>query len=359
MLLSYNWLNSYFDGKLPPARGVVEKLVTHAFEIEGIEKKGDDYIIDIDVLPNRGSDSLSHNGIAKELGVILDIEPLIPDAAVMPVENSEELSVKVEVPEGYVKRINKMIIKGVTVSESPDWLRNKLEALGQQPINNIVDVTNYVMFETGQPIHAFDYDKLQGKKEMILRMARDGEKLTLLDNTELVLDSDSMVWADSKVALDLAGIKGGADSGVDENTKNIVLSVCIYDAVQIRKTRQRTKVMSDASKRFEQDITTERTLSAIGRTAEFIADIAGGESQGVIDMYLHKEERKSASADLESVNSILGTSLSESQVESILDRFKHAGFEWSKKGSTYTMLAPFDRRDINLKHDVIEEVGRK
>lgn len=359
MLVSYNWLQEYFDGNLPTAKVVADKLVTHAYEIERVTQQDDDFVIDIDVLPNRGADSLSHNGIARELGVIFDLKPNIPQHLIQTVAGLEDLSIKLNVDNNLVPRINKMIVKGVKINPSPTWLQKRLEVLGQKPIHNVVDVTNLIMLETGQPIHAFDFDNLAGEtKEMTLRFARDGEGLDLLTYGPRQLTNQSLVWADGDIALDLAGIKGGANSGVSVTTTNIILSACAFDAVQIRSTRQREKVYSDAAKRFEQNITAENTLLAISRAAELIQDIAGGKYSEVIDIYPVKAERTQASVDLPYLNAILGTDMSAEEVESILNRYKHASFEWSKADGVYTMIAPFERKDINLTHDVIEEIGR-
>ena len=362
MLVSYNWLNSYFDNTLPSAKEVADAIALHAFEVEEVCGVGDDTVIDIDVLPNRGPDALSHRGVAREIGVILDLEPDIPE--IITTERTEgadtrdHLTVSVKDPE-LVSRVSKRFVDNIAVQESPAWLQKRLEVLGQQPINNVVDVTNYVMFETGQPIHAFDYDKLGGeKKQMVLRRAKEGEAVVLLDEKERMLDLDTLVWADEAKALDVAGIKGGANSGVDENTKRIVLSACNFDPVHIRKTRQRLKIVTDASKRFEQGVTPERTMIGIELASKLLRDVCGANVGEAIDIYEKPVTQETATVTTRDINRLLGTELTDAEVEKILTRFEHAGFSWEKKGETYHLLVPLERPDVRTVHEVVEEIGR-
>jgi phenylalanyl-tRNA synthetase beta chain len=361
MIVSYNLLNSYFKNSLPSVDELVEALIPHSFEIEGVEKVDNDFVIDIDVLSNRGHDCLSHFGIAKEIAVVLDKEVHIPESKIdsMDINTSEYLDVKVETD--LLPRINKRLIVDLKVGPSPDWLVDYLKVLGQKSINNVVDITNYVMFETGQPIHAFDYDKISGdenKKTMIIRMAKDGEELSLLDRKELNLDSDSLVWADSEKPLDLAGIKGGASTGVTEETKRIVLSACNFDPVHIRKTRQRHKVITDASRRFEHEPSPELTMIGVERASVLLSEIAGGKLGSVIDIYPIPVQRSVTEITVDDVNSLVGINISDGEIEEILNRFTKSGVEWKKDEDTYLITWPYDRLDVNDLHETVEEIAR-
>ena len=198
MKISYEWLKLYLKG-LPKPEKVAENLEMHVFEVEEIEKKGKDYIFDISVLPNRAHDCLSHIGVAKEIGAILNLAVKSPFS--IPVIKGKDskrlisrpLEIKVDEPE-LCKRYIGRIIEGVKVGPSPKWLKEKLEAIGQKSINNIVDATNFVMFETGQPLHAFDAEKVEGG--IIVRKAKKSEKITTLDNQEIALDESVLIIAD-------------------------------------------------------------------------------------------------------------------------------------------------------------------
>ncbi|HEY4515013.1 MAG TPA: phenylalanine--tRNA ligase subunit beta [Candidatus Paceibacterota bacterium] len=361
MKISYNWLNSFFDNALPKPEILAGEIIAHAFEVEGIEIVDGDKIIDIDVLANRGHDALSHAGIAREVGVILDMEPKIPKPKPQlstGLNTSDHLVVRVETD--LAPRVTKRLVTDIKVGESPKWLKDKLAVFGQRSINNVVDVTNYVLLEMGQPVHAFDYDKLAGtgKKKMTLRLAKSGEKLTLLDGKELTLDDKTLVWADDEKPLDLAGIKGGADSGVDEKTTRIVLSVCNFDPVYIRKARQRHKIITDASRSFEHALSPELAMLGNDRAVELIHELAGGSLAEAIDHYPQPQVLAQARFKTSDVNRLIGTKLSDQDIEALLDRFKHARFNWQKVGDEYVVDVPPERLDVRSLHEIVEEVAR-
>lgn len=362
MKVSYHWLNSYFDNSLPQPGELVEKIIEHSFEVEGLESVGDDYAIEIDVLPNRAHDALSHFGIAKDLAVIYDKEPKFPNNVLNhdgDFKTEDQVDVRVA-DSRLTPRVTTRVVTDIKIGKSPAWLVERLATLGQKSINNIVDITNYVMFETGQPVHAFDYHKLagSGKKKFELRFAKDGEPLKLLDGQELKLDKETLVWADDEKALDIAGIKGGANSGVDENTTRIILSICNFEAVNIRKTRQRHKIITDASKRFEHNLSPELAGFGMQRTSDLIKGIIGGKFGTVSDIYPSPHKDAHAEFKTLELNKILGVNLQDSEVEEILGRLKHAGFKYEKNGETYKVLVPPERLDVRELHEIIEEVGR-
>lgn len=346
MKVSYTWLEKYFDEQLPPVEDLVDLLTFHAFEIE--EVNGD--IIDIDILPNRSSDCLSHRGIAKEIGTLLgkDIkDPYKEDLVVFPKSNL----IKVEIEDkNLCPRYYAGVIQGIEIGPSPEWLVGALESLGQKSINNIVDATNYVMFNLGQPLHVFDLDKLDGK--ILVRSARKDEKITTLGGDKHTLDESNLLITDGVNPIGIAGVKGGEKAETDQITKNILIEAAYFDYVSIRKTAQKLKLLTDASIRFQNQPSRELVGYAMRDVITLILEIAGGELEGVVDEYLIKKEINPVSVSVEDINSLLGTLISDKEVGDIFDRL---GFEYT---GNFVVTPPFERTDINIKEDLIEEVGR-
>ncbi|MFC1801988.1 phenylalanine--tRNA ligase subunit beta, partial [Patescibacteria group bacterium] len=354
MKFSHNWLQEYFEEKLPSPEEVASLLGKHSFEIEGIE--GD--ILDIDVLPNRAHDCFSYLGIAKELATLLNVEvkKTVADFKVGNFKNSEHITLSVE-DSLLVPRAMKRVALGVKVGTSPDWLVKRLNSIGQKSINNIVDITNFVMWETGQPVHAFDMDKLDGdKKIIVIKKAKDGEVITALDGKEYKLDDQVLVINDSSKSLDIAGIKGGNISGIDENTKKVVLSVCNFNYVNIRKTSKRLNLRTDASARFENGITPEKTQEAMNRLSQLVSDIAGGEvAEDILDEYPKNAEEKQIKVSVDQVVRLLGIDIIENDITDIFKRMK---FSFENEDGDFTVIIPHERLDLNIKEDLIEEIGR-
>jgi len=324
MKFSHKWLQEYFEDDLPKIKDLAEILTAHAFEIDGIE--GD--LIDIDVLPNRSHDCFCYQGIAKEISVLTGLK-LKEQNQKFEVEDglksADHLSLKVE-NSNLVPRATKRLVQNVKVKSSPIWLKEKLESIGQKSINNIVDITNFVMWETGQPVHAFDFDKIakneKGVKEFNIRTAKNGEKVTTLDGQEFELDESMVVIADVEKALDIAGTKGGIVSGIDENTKNVVLSVCNFNQVNIRKTSKKLGLRTDASVRFENGISPEKVLEAMGRLSQLVSEVAEGKvSEDILDEYPRKANLYKVGVSTSEVNRLLGLNLSDGEIETIFKRF--------------------------------------
>jgi len=342
MQFSYKWLQEYFEdpnpedgqGSLPEIKDLVETLTFHAFEIEGAE----DDSIDIDVLPNRSHDCFCYEGIAKEISVLTGLKLKEKDyqyGTEKGLLSSDSISLVVE-DSVLIPRATKRLVKDVEVGPSPDWLKEKLESIGQKSINNIVDITNYVMWETGQPVHAFDFDKIAGDdiKEFNIRTAQSGEKITTLDGGEFVLDETMVVISDKEKALDIAGTKGGIVSGIDENTKNVVLSVCNFNQVNIRKTSKKLGLRTDASVRFENGISPDKVGEAMERLTKLVVDLAKGKaSEDVLDVYPRKVNLYKVGVSVGEVNRRLGLNLTDSEIENIL---KKLNFEFEK-------VKPIDR----------------
>ena len=361
MKVSYQWLQKYFDTALPEAQEVARLLTFHAFELESVGREGDDIVFDIKITPNRGHDALSHRGIAKELSAILNIplarDPLATTPTLAPL--SENLSITVDNSQ-LCLRYSAALIRGVEVKDSPLWLKKRLEAIGQRSINNIVDATNFVMFNLGQPLHAFDAGKLVEKKGIYaieVRGAREGESLEALDGKRYRLKKGMLVIADKNAdtPIGIAGVKGGRAAEIGTETKNIILESATFDGVSVRKTAQALKLRTDASSRFEQGLSPELAPYALGGVVEMILKIARGVCEGYADVYPHPSMQKSVTISLIQANALLGLAFSAEDIESI---FKRLGFSCTRKGDTLTILPPFERLDLLIPEDLIEEVGR-
>lgn len=361
MIVSYKLLQTYFDKKLPRSEVVANALTFHAFEIESMEKNGGDTIIDVKILPNRAHDCLSHLGIAREISAILGIPLKKVPPAKFPKVNTKTPIIAVDVKDKRVIRYMSLVLDGVQVGPSPKWLREALESLGQRSINNVVDATNYVMFMIGQPLHAFDLGKVEGDK-IIVRGATKGESLTTLDGKEVVLDEGVIVIADKQGVLGIAGVKGGTKAEVTTETNAIVLEAANFDASTIRQTAQRLNIRTDASKRFESELTPFLAEEALAMVAMIITDIAGGKSVRagkVVDKFTKKPKPYTVSITHAYINKILGTTLSEKEVIAV---WRKLGFVFvikkDKDSVQYIITPPEERIDITIKQDLAEEVGR-
>ena len=361
MIISYKLLQAYFDEKLPKPEALAEALTFHAFEIEGMEQKGKDTAIDVKILPNRAHDCLSHRGVAKEVSSILEIPLRKVSSAKFPKAQKGVPVVSVAIRDARALRYTGIVIEGITVKESPKWLADVMSTLGQRSINNVVDATNYVMFQLGQPLHAFDYAKLSGGK-IIVRPGKEGETLTTLDGKEVALSPSMMVIADAQTPLVIAGIKGGVTAEIDNTTTAIFLEAANFDASTIRLTSQRINIKTDASKRYESSLTPEITAEALVTVTQLICDIAGTPETRVgspVDVYPKKAKTESVSITETQVNRILGTTFSAREIELVWKRLRFAVTK-KKHGSEteWKITIPHERLDLRIKEDLAEEVGR-
>ncbi len=356
MKVSRTWLNKYFVDELPSVEVLAEALTFHAFEIE--EAEGD--LLDVKVLPDRAAYALSHRGIAREISAVLELplksDPLTEALPSWP--GTENLTV--EVDSAYCLRHTAALVRGVKVGPSPAWLQEALVSVGQRSINNIVDATNYVMLDIGQPMHAFDAGKIakDGNVTRInIRAAQEGEEITVLTGEKYTLTKGMYVIADktSGAALDIAGLKGGAASGVTESTTDLFVSVGNYDGTLIRKMSQALKLYTDASQRYQNRPSPELTAYGMREVLALIQEVAGGTLEGVVDVYPKPSANEFVSVSLETINSKLGSSFTNEEVESV---FVRLGFDYQSKDNAWKVKAPFERRDIHIPEDVVEEVGR-
>ena len=355
MLVSYSWLQEYFNKPLPAAEELAELLSLHAFEVEEVRSVGDDTIIDVDVLPNRAHDCLSHRGIAKEIGAILgsDVhkDPLRKPYLALPESTTLRAEVDDQIPNTSTLDI---VIRDVRVGESPEWLKERLAALGQRSINNIVDITNYVMLDMGQPSHAFDAKVFEGGL-LRIKCAEEGERLTMLGGEVVELTKSDMVISDGTRALDVGGIRGGVEAEISEETKDIVLAVSHFDPVGVRKTAQRLKLWTDAAKRYQNDPSPHLVEHGAREALEMILDLAGGTVEGVVRAGEQLPEDRTVTVSHEHINVVLGLGLSE---EDITDIFTRLSMGYEVRNESFVVAVPPERMDLGIPEDIIEEVGR-
>ena len=328
----------------------------HFAEVGEIKREGKDFSLDIDVRPNRSADCFSHIGIAREIAAITNSKLLEPASKI---EEDKELKaknfIKVEVKNsGDCRRYTSRVITGVKVGPSPQYIRKMLKVCGLRPINNIVDIANYVMLETGQPLHTFDGDKLEGKK-IIVRFAKKGERIVTLDGEKYDLDNEILVIADAEKPVAIAGIKGGKSPEIDEKTNIVVLESANFNPKTIRNSSKSIDLKTDASLRFEHGVDPNLTEIAINRAAFLIQKIAKGKvSQGKIDIYPRKILPNKIKLDLDYVKNLLGILIPEKEIKNILEKL---GFKVS--GSKILSIeVPTRRLDVLTQEDLIEDIGR-
>jgi phenylalanyl-tRNA synthetase beta chain len=336
MLLSRNWLAQYVD--LPEDIAELSSRLTAAgFNVEEIKESAGDVGLDIEITTNR-SDAMNHLGMARELAVIFDralTEPQIDLAdadgvlAAVPV-TTDDLD---DCPR-YVARL----VRGVKVGPSPDWLVERLESIGQRPINNIVDVTNFVLWETGQPLHGFDLDKLAGG-EIRVRRATAGESLITLDGEARELDPETLVIADAERAVAVAGVMGGLDSEVTESTVDVLIESAHFEPQRVRRAARRLGLQTDASHRFERGTDPEICLAAATRAAALMCEVAGGEvAPGSADVRAEGADwRLYGSIELEALNRFAGVEIAAAEVERILSGL---GYDPEGDGSSWSVRVP-------------------
>lgn len=365
MLVSWNWLKDYIGETDMTAVEAADLLGKHAFEVEDVTELADDTIIDIDVLPNRSSDCLSHRGIARELasitGVPLAHDPLRIEPTV---QTTDAIAIDIE-DDVACSRFSASLVQGVHVTESPDWLKKRLQAIGQRPINNIVDATNYVMFALGQPLHAYDaerFPQVDGQWQFTIRYARPNEEVQLLPESgtkERVVECQGtellVVDGSSDTPIGLAGVKGGSFAGVHSGTTQIIIEAAHFDPVITRKTARRLGIVIDASKRFENEPAPELVPYAQAAIRDLITSIAGGASAGMVDAYIQPPKQSATVVSPERVNAVLGLVIATDGMVDILERI---GASVTQSTLGLEVTPPFERTDLNLEEDYIEEIGR-
>jgi phenylalanyl-tRNA synthetase beta chain len=367
MKVVHTWLKDYLGDALPTPEKVEELLTFHSFEIDGLEEIEGESVIDVSVLPNRASDCLCHRGIARELAALLDVS-LVHDPLAEKPELATTDKIVVDIQNTIAcPRFTAALITGVSVDESPVWLKKRLNALGVRSINNIVDATNYVMYALGEPMHAYDADlfpQVDGTWKFVVRDARVGETISLLaeggkDEDRIVeLTGTELLIVDgsSDTPIGLAGVKGGRYAGVHAGTKNIIIEAAHFHPTVTRKTARRLGIVIDASKRFENEPSRELPPYAQSEIVKLIADIAGGTFEGFVDEYKETKQNPEVVVPVTQVNVLLGLSLSVAEMEHILKRIGATLIHADQ--NSFTVIGPWERNDLTIAEDFIEEIGR-
>ncbi len=320
-----------------------------------------DTVFEIGLTPNRG-DAASHLGVARDLVAVLNCRENTSENQThlngikeLP-EASGILTIDVKVEDPACKRYSGVVISGVTVAPSPQWLKNYITAIGLRPINNIVDITNFVLHETGQPLHAFDANAIEGN-QIIVRSAKEGEKFVTLDSAERTLKAGDLVIANTKDAICIAGVFGGLHSGVSDKTTAIFLESAYFDATSVRRTAKHLGLKTDSSFRFERGTDPEMTLTAMNRAANLILEIAGGQiSSAITDIYPEKIEPYKIAFSFSNCDDLIGKAIDRNTIKNIL---KSVGIEIIKEGADGLLLhVPRYKYDVTREADVIEEVLR-
>lgn len=353
MLISQKWLQTYFEDALPSPEKLGELLTMHVLELDGLEEAGDDAMLDIKVLADRAHYCLSHRGVAGEVSAITGLSRKTPQKPVIAIKKDIETPVVNLLDEECGRYIIRRVA-GITVEESPDWLKERLGTIGQKSINNIVDATNFVMFDMGQPLHAFDADKVKGG--ITVRKANDGERITTLDGKDVALNSTMLLIADDEGPLAIAGIKGGTRAQVDEQTKNIILEAAYFKPSSTRKTSMKLQIRTDASKRFENGLTPEYASIAMEEvTALILANSPFAKAGPLVDIYPQPAHKTALSVDLSAINKRLGVEVPKDEAVAILRRLS---IEVAEDGNDLTLTIPYERLDLAIPEDIVEEIGR-
>ncbi len=355
MDISYNWLKDLVKTNLSPPDLAVE-LTKVGLAVEVIHEKDDDFVFDIDLTSNR-SDCLSHLGVAREVTAITNCELRITNYEDQKPKTEEQNLVKIH-DEDLCHRFTARIIKNVKVAPSPDWLKKRLEAVGERSINNIADITNYVMLELGQPMHAFDLNKL-AENRIVVRRARKGETITTLDEVERKLDETMLAICDAEKPVAVAGVMGGLDSSISDETTDVLIEVAYFKRENIRQTSRKLNLSTEASYRFERGVDIENLIRASNRATELICELTGGEAGEFADVYSIKftpneiESKDIQSKDIQyAVKRLTGLEVEKKEISRILN-----ALGITQKSETI-YFSPSWRHDIAIEEDLVEEVSR-
>src|SRR5271169_5773603 len=364
MKVLFNWLKEFVELKATPA-DLRARLSTSGTAVDAIEESAAGPMLDAELTANR-PDCLGHYGIAREAATLyrLALKPVKPKFTASAAPVSQAASVVIETPE-LCSRFTARVIRGVKVQPSPDWLRQRLEALGHASINNVVDITNSVQLELGQPLHAFDLDKV-AEHRLIVRRARAGEKLRTLDGVERTLPAGTCVVADSARAISIAGIMGGADTEIGFATRNVLIEAAWWDPISIRRASKALNLRTEASMRFERGADLEMVELASRRAAELTQQLAGGEVlSGVVDEYPGKEPPRKIELTRTEILRVMGADVPDRDIEEILSALGFAPVRVdANRGSSGSVIADWECQQPSWRHevtrgiDLVEEVAR-
>jgi phenylalanyl-tRNA synthetase beta chain len=351
MNISYNWLKDLVEISLPPTE-LAKKLTDVGLAVEGIHEFGDDFVFDIDLTSNRG-DCLSHLGVAREISVITDCGLRIADFSEDSRLKTQDSRLVIIEDADLCHRFTARIIRGVKIGASPDWLVKRLEAVGERSINNVADITNFVMHELGNPMHSFDFNKLAGNR-IVVRRAKLGEMITTLDEVERKLDETMLVICDAEKPVAVGGVMGGFDSSITDETTDVLLEVAYFKRDSIRQTSRKLKLSTEASHHFERGVDIENLIRASNRATELICELAGGTAGELVDVY----PTKFVQSEIESKNiqfAVKRLTGLEVEIDEILRILSALGL---KTQDSRLLTVPTWRHDLSIEEDLVEEVAR-
>lgn len=354
MLVSYKWLKSYIP-EIPSVEEV-EKLITfHICELEETKRlENGDTIFDMKILPDRAHDLLSHQGVAKEIASLLGIEYKLPDYKL---PESKPTNLKIDIETDGCRRYIGRIVRNIKIEPSPKWMVDYLESIGGRSINNIVDATNIVMFDCGNPIHAFDLREIKDE-HIVVRDAKNDENMELVGREQLkvTLKDTDVVITDGEKNLALAGVKGGLHSGIKDDTTDVLIEVANFDPIRVRKTARRLGIQTDASKRYENEMAQSLCDLATNEISSLILELCPRASfEDVVDNYRIKQEQRVISFRSHYVSKMLGIHIEDKEIERILNNY---GYKFKFEKDEWVLEAPSLRLDISDKRDLVEEIGR-
>ena len=353
MLVSYKWLQTFFEKPLPKVEDLAELITFSSFEIESVEAKEKDFVLDVKVLPDRACYALSHQGIAKEISAVLIDNVFVPrdtNISIKPEFKSPEVLVQdTDICKRYIAT------KVMNVShESPAWLKDRLNSVGQRSISLLVDLTNFVMLDIGEPMHVFDAEKIA--RHIVVRDSEKDEKIELLDGKEINLPEGTLLICGEKNPLAIAGIKGGKKAEVGAHTESVIVEAANFDATSIRKTSTKIGIKTDSSKRFENGISAEKAIEGMNYFLKLLKkedpDVSIGE---INDQNFSSESEKTMEVSFKKVREMLGGDITEGEIVDCLNR---VGLKSEMAGDIILVRVPSERKDINIVEDIAEEVGR-
>lgn len=355
MKISTAWLHEYLDIQESPQK-LKDDLSMIGLLVEAIEERNETSVLEVEVTSNR-PDCLSHIGIARELAALYKRPLRYPETQEVLSIESDRIPFEIEIRDtDLCPRYSALVFEGIRVGESPDWMKKRLEDAGMRPLNNIVDITNYVLLELGHPLHAFDYDILrQGK--IVVERAQQGEKMVTLDGAERALDQDMLLIRDGEGPVAIAGVMGGMESEISLSTKRVLLESAYFRPDSVRRTSKKLGLSTESSYRFERGADWNNTVPAIGRVCRLVEQLAGGRIAGSIkDVYPEKKEPVSISLRRDSATALIGVPLEKNFIESTLSRLN---FKLEETGAgSWTVTCPTYRADMELEADLIEELAR-
>ena len=355
MFISYEWLKEFTEIKLSPEE-LRERLTMVGLAIDAVENHDHDVVLDVEVPSNR-PDCLSHAGIAREVAVIEKGHMRLPESELQKIEGQAGNFTSVEIKDpDLCPRYAARLVRGVKIGPSPDWLAKRLETIGQRPINNVADITNYVLHELGQPLHAFDFAKLGGHR-IVVRRAAPGEKLKTLDGVERALAGDMLVIADAEKPVALAGIMGGEDSEISTQTTDVLIESAYFDPHSVRLTARQLGMDTEASRRFERGADCEGVLRAQQRCVELICELAGGvATEDAIDIYPHPLSDRVVNLRPQRVPELTSLSVEPDELVRILEGLGFERRDHSQTGMSFKV--PSWRVDVEQEEDLVEEIAR-